>query len=288
MPDTVKQHLAVFITGASTGIGAACAIHLDQMGCTVFAGVRSETDAATLQERSSPRLKPIIIDVTKPKQITAAVNQVGILLGGSGLDALINNAGVVVAGPLEFLPIEALRRQFEINVIGVAAVTQAFLPLIRKQKGRILNMSSFAGSVSSPFIGPYHASKFALEAMSDALRMELSPWGIHVAIIKPAAIKTPIWSKVRSDGDNMLRDLPPETVEYYGNNLQIMSNRAKKSEEKGASTDVVSKAVYHAITAKNPKTRYTVAVAPWVLPFIRLLPDRLRDRIILRYLGLNR
>jgi NAD(P)-dependent dehydrogenase (short-subunit alcohol dehydrogenase family) len=174
---------AVVVTGASTGIGAACALRLDHLGFQVFAGVRRKEDAQALQAKASPQLMPIFLDVTDLDSITAAMHKVAITVGNSGLIGLVNNAGIAVGAPLEFIPITEFRKQLEVNVTGQLAVTQAFLPLLRLAKGRIVNMGSITGRSATPFLGAYSASKFALEALTDALRLELRPWGIWVAIL---------------------------------------------------------------------------------------------------------
>src|SRR5712691_5002789 len=179
---------AVVITGAASGIGEACALHLDKLGFCVFAGVRREVDGAALQGKASERLTPLLLDVTDAASIRFAVEIVATGVVETGLAGLVNNAGITVAGPLEFLPVSELRRQLEVNVIGQVAVTQAFLPLLRRGQGRIVNMGSLAGRIATPFIGPYHASKFAMEALTDSLRMELRRWGMHVSLIEPGFI----------------------------------------------------------------------------------------------------
>ncbi len=279
---------AVVITGASTGIGAACALDLNQQGYRVFAGVRRLEDAAALRKRASDSLTPILLDVTQPEQIQSAVSIITQAVGDSGLAGLVNNAGIAIGGPLEFLSLEKLRKQFEVNVIGLVAVTQAFLPLIRQGKGRIINMSSFGGSIASPFLAPYHASKFALEAISDSLRMELTPWGIDVVVIKPSAVKTPIWEKALQDGKALTQNLSAQALEYYGDAAGLVSNRLKQSQTNGADVSIVTQAVFRALTAPRPKTRYVVAINRFKYHLLRLLPDRLRDRLILNNIGLNR
>ena len=186
---------AVVITGASTGIGAACALTLDSLGYRVFAGIRNPADGETLQRQAGPRLMPIRLDVTDPASIAGASHTVTAMIGDHGLAGLINNAGIGVAGPIEALPLTDWRRQFEVNLFGLIATTQTFLPLIRKGRGRIINMGSIAGRASMPFMAPYAASKHALVAVTDALRIELQPWGIRVALIEPGAIATPIWER---------------------------------------------------------------------------------------------
>ena len=165
---------AVVITGASTGIGRATALHLDRLGYRVFAGVRQEADAESIRQRSSARLSPVFLDVTAAASIQAAATLVAAEVGETGLAGVVNNAGIGLGGPLEFFPIDELRRQFEINIVGPLAVTQAFLPLIRRGRGRIVLVGSISSRRASPIAGPYNASKFALEALADALRLELS------------------------------------------------------------------------------------------------------------------
>ena len=162
---------AVVITGASTGIGKACALELDRRGFRVFAGVRSESAAQELQAQASARLTPVRIDVTDAASIAAAAETIARSVGDAGLAGLVNNAGIAVSGPLEIVPIDALRRQLEVNVIGPVAVTRSLLPLLRKARGRVVNMSSISGGVAAPYLGPYSASKFAMEAITDTLRL---------------------------------------------------------------------------------------------------------------------
>lgn len=183
---------AVVITGASTGIGKGCALALDKLGARVFAGVRKEADGAALQAEASERLTPVMLDVTDGDQIQAAVRLVQEGMGDAGVAGLINNAGIGVGGPLEFIDLDDLRWQMEVNVIGPMAMIRAFMPLIRQGKGRIVNISSIAGRSATPFMGPYSASKHALEALSDPLRVELRLWNIHVSLIEPGAVQTPI------------------------------------------------------------------------------------------------
>jgi NAD(P)-dependent dehydrogenase (short-subunit alcohol dehydrogenase family) len=166
---------AVVITGASTGIGEACALHLDKLGYRVFAGIRKATDGESLRRRASARLVPLRLDISDETEVGLAARNVVEALGDGGLAGLVNNAGIVVGGMLEFLPLDALRRQLEVNVVSQIAVTQAFLPSLRKARGRMVNIGSVSGLISSPFSGAYAASKFALEALTDSLRMELRP-----------------------------------------------------------------------------------------------------------------
>lgn len=276
----------VVITGASTGIGRECALYLAAQGWRVFGGVRRQADASALQRDSGGGIQPLMLDVTNAQTIAVAAYQVRRQLNGAGLHGLVNNAGIAVGGPLEFLPIEQLRRQLEVNVVGQIAVTQAFLPLLRAGKGRVVNISSVSGLLATPFVGPYSASKFALEALSDALRGELSPWGIRVITIQPGAIATPIWGKSLKAADKIAAELPPEAIRLYGNVLPSLLDTVKKTGERGTPPAKVSQAVTHALTAPRPKTRYLVgADARLGALLARWVPDRLRDWLILKYGG---
>lgn len=272
---------AVVVTGASTGIGEACALRLERAGWRVFAGVRRDVDAQRLRQHASQRLTPIMLDVTDQAQIEAAAATVGDAVGDAGLSGLVNNAGIAVPGPLEFLPIDELRRQLEVNVTGQVAVTQAFLPLLRKARGRIVNIGSISGKLATPLMGPYCASKFAVEALTDSLRQELRPWGIEVAIVEPGNIDTPIWQKGQAYGDELEKRLPREAMALYGPAVSALREAARKMEEAGIPPDRVARAVEHALTSRRPRTRYVVAFDATVQRLLAALaPDRLRDRLI--------
>ena len=274
---------AVVVTGASTGIGAACARRLDGLGFRVFAGVRRPEDGAALARQMSPRLTPIIIDVTDEASIAAAVETVSAAVGDAGLAGLVNNAGIAIAAPLEFAPLAEVRRQLEVNTIGLLAVTQAFLPLLRAGHGRILNVGSVSGLVASPFTGPYSASKFALEALTDTLRMELRPWSLHVSIVAPGVVATPIWAKSVAAADRLLQALPREAHELYGAAMDAVRASAMQTAQSGAgiAPEAVARAVVHALTARRPKTRYLVGLDARAGALAAFIPARLRDRLIL-------
>ena len=279
---------AVVITGASTGIGEACALHLDKLGYRVFAGIRKAADGESLARRASDRLVPLRLDISDEMEIAQAARSVIEALDSSGLVGLVNNAGIVVGGMLEFLPLDALRRQFEVNVIGQIAVTQAFLPSLRKARGRIVNISSLGGLISSPFTGAYSASKFALEALTDALRMELRPWKIHVALVEPGYIQTPIVSKSLAAADTLSAQLSTEALELYGPRLQAVREATEREAAHAAPTEVVVRAVVHALTSRRPRTRYAVGPhSGFQLRLGRALPDRWRDALLVRHLGLK-
>jgi NAD(P)-dependent dehydrogenase (short-subunit alcohol dehydrogenase family) len=270
---------SVLITGASSGIGEACALHLAGLGWQVFAGVRKTSDGEALQAKSG-RVIPVVVDVTNEASIARIAKEVEAIT--PGLAGLVNNAGIAVAGPLEFLPLDEIRRQIEVNVIGQIAVVQAFMPLLRAAKGRIVNMSSISGKVAAPLFAPYAASKFALEAISDSLRRELAPWGLEVCIIEPGNINTPIWDKGVTWGQDMMAKLPPKAQELYRPNLERLITYISGNLGKGAAPLEVANAVEHALSAPRPKTRYVVGSdARLGILLSRILPDRWVDGFIL-------
>ncbi|MEO8289267.1 MAG: SDR family oxidoreductase [Chloroflexota bacterium] len=273
---------AILVTGASTGIGEACVLRLADMGFRVFAGVRRLDDGMKFETLPSRHITPVRIDVTDTESIKAAAAIVQNEVGENGLVGLVNNAGIAVAGPLEYLPVEELRAQFEVNVMGQVAVTQAFLPLIRKGHGRIVNIGSISGRIAIPLMGPYCASKFALEAITSALRMELQPWGIHVAIIEPSAIATPIWKKALGAAEAIATSYPSEALERYGPVVAAQRKRTAEADRKGLPRGRVVRDVVHALTSPRPKTRYVIGLTSQVGEIARILPDRLRERLILR------
>ncbi len=272
---------SVLITGASTGIGRACALHMDRLGWQVFAGVRKDADMTSLRAEGSSRFWPVKLDVTDDASIQETLYILTQALGDSGLSGLVNNAGIPYGGPVEFLSLEQVRHLFEVNFFGVIAVTQAFMPLLRKARGRIVNMSSIGGLVSSPFVSPYSCSKFALEALSDSLRMELRPWHMQVSVIEPGAIDTPIWSK----GGTVLHDLvdtaPQQGLDLYGGAIRGMEPRFQPH---GIPAEAVSRAVAHALTSAHPRTRYLIGFEGALIRFVSRLPDRLRDWLIVSQL----
>jgi NAD(P)-dependent dehydrogenase (short-subunit alcohol dehydrogenase family) len=278
---------AIVITGASTGIGRACALELDRRGFRVFAGVRSDTAAKELQALASARLTPVRIDVTDIASIAAAAKIVEQSVGDAGLAGLVNNAGIVVPGPLEAVPIDALRMQLEVNVIGQVAVTQAFLPLLRKARGRIVNMSSISGGIAAPYLGPYSASKFALEAITDTFRVELRRFGIRVSAVEPGPVATPIWDKSASSADRLSQEIDSKIISLYEADLVPMRRAMAKSVQAAAPVDLVVRAVVHALTAKRPKTRYFLDWSVRVsFKCMKMVPDRLKDWILRKIIGL--
>jgi NAD(P)-dependent dehydrogenase (short-subunit alcohol dehydrogenase family) len=276
----------VVITGASSGIGEACALLLDKLGFCVFAGVRKDIDAQKLQEKASQRLIPIFLDVTDADAIAFAVETVKNTVGDR-IFGLVNNAGIAVPGPLELLPIAEFQQQLQVNVVGQLAVTQAFLGLLRQGRGRIVNMGSVSGRSAAPFLGAYNASKFALEALTDVMRMELRPWEISVSIIEPGAISTPIWEKSFTQADIAKQNLSPSAEKLYGSAMTAVRKQVEIIASNGISSDIVAQAVIHALTAKKPKTRYLIGQDAKMAVILKyLLPDKLYDRVILYSMGL--
>jgi len=279
----------VLITGASSGIGRISAITLAKNDFQVLAGVRKEEDAQKLRDENL-NITPIFIDVTNQDSINEAFNKVSEIIEDNGLYGLVNNAGIAVAGPLEFLPIDRLRHQLEINVIGQVNVTQKMLPLIRKGQGRIINISSIAGFTAFPFNGAYAISKFAVEALSDTLRRELRPWKISVSIVEPGVIKTPIWEKSINLVEDTVAQMPQEAEKYYGVVYRNLLDRTlKRVERSGAAPEEVAKAILHALTVKNPKTRYLVGQdAHFLSKILTKLPDKIVDSFICKRVGLDK
>jgi NAD(P)-dependent dehydrogenase (short-subunit alcohol dehydrogenase family) len=267
----------ILVTGASTGIGRACALRFAELGYRTFAGVRKQADGETLKADSSGKVEALLLDVTRPQSIAGALA----VVGEQPLAGLVNNAGVAILGPVELLPVDAWRRQFEVNVIGLVAVTQAFLPLLRRGRGRIVNVGSIAGRSALPGSGAYDSSKFAVEALTDVLRMELQAFGISVSVIEAGALATPIWEKSLREADDLGRQVTPERYALYGGLMAKVREEATASARHALPVGAVVKAVEHAMTARRPKTRYLVGRDTWFWLLLNLLPDRWRDWLIL-------
>jgi NAD(P)-dependent dehydrogenase (short-subunit alcohol dehydrogenase family) len=276
---------SVVITGASTGIGEACALSLDRRGWQVFAAVRREEDGRRLQARASERLRPVLLDVTDGPGIAAAVREVASAVGPGGVQGLVNNAGIAVGGPLEFISLEQFRWQFEVNVFGLLQVTQLFLPLIRTGHGRIVNIGSIAGRVASPMVGPYCASKHAVEALTDALRLELAPWELHVSVVEPGVVATPIWDKGVREMDAELARMPAQGLERYDLLIRAFRRLLGGASQRGVMPDAVARRVEHALTSRRPRHRYLVGTdARLRLMAQTILPRRWVDALIQRVL----
>lgn len=243
---------SVLITGASTGIGRAAADWLHERGWTVFAGARKDADLAAL-DAVGERMVAVRLDVTKAEHIAQAVERIG-----EGLDGLVNNAGIGMGGPMECVPIDDLRWQFEVNVFAQMAVTQAMLPKLRQNTGRVVNIGSIGGRIVSPMMGPYCASKFALQALNHALRQELAPEGMHVCLVEPGVVNTAIWGKAQNTAQTNRAALSPEADARYAAFLDTAEKRFAEQDGTGVDGTVVAAAIEHALTAPTPKTRYLI------------------------------
>jgi NAD(P)-dependent dehydrogenase (short-subunit alcohol dehydrogenase family) len=275
-----KMSGAVVITGASTGIGRASALHLDRNGYRVFAGVRKEADAKPLSDAASDRLTPLTIDVTEQRSIASAREEVEQELGSDGLVGLVNNAGVGGGGPIETTPLEEYRDVLEVNLIGQIAVTQAFLPLIRRAKGTIVFIASIGGRVASPFLSPYNASKFGIEALGESLRHELKPWDISVVIVEPGSIDTAIWSKGEEAIKERVGQLPDDARRLYGRQLARFGQVLQETASRGTSPERVAKVIHKAIRSDNPRHRYLVGIDAKIGARLKgVLPERTFARL---------
>jgi NAD(P)-dependent dehydrogenase (short-subunit alcohol dehydrogenase family) len=249
---------SVLVTGSSTGIGRATAIHLDRTGWRVFAGVRRREDGRALAQETSDRFEPMILDVTKEREVRRAAAEIEEAVGKSGLDGLVNNAGVFVGGPLEYVPLDDLRYELEVNLVGQVAVTQALLPALRRAKGRILFITSVGGRITTPFGAPYHASKWGLEATAECLRGELAPQGVEVATIEPGSIDTEIWRKGTEYGEEMREHLGEEGERLYGRAVDAFAAAAEAEGRRGIPPQKVAEAIEKALTTPKPRARYLV------------------------------
>lgn len=267
---------SVLVTGASSGIGLAIALCMAKAGWRVYAGVRQDKDAEHLIRVSDESLMPVFLDVTDSSAIDSVRAQIEHETGNAGLTALVNNAGIPLGGPLEFLGMERFRQQLEINVIGAMAVTQAFLPLLRKARGRIVTISSPYCRFSAPFYGPYAATKHAMLALNEALRLELRPWDMPVIWIEASDVNTPIWGKVVKLMDEFETGASQQTKELYGGVLALRSRFAQH----GMPPERVAAVVEHVLQCRRPKPRYLVGWQARGFALLNYLPTALRDRII--------
>ncbi|MET8505366.1 SDR family oxidoreductase [Streptomyces sp. NPDC004787] len=274
---------SVLVTGASSGLGRVCALVLERAGFRVFAGVRKETDGESLaQEAAHGRIVPVRIDVTEEKSITEAAERVAAVVGDDGLWGLVNNAGICVSAPLECVPPAQLRRQLDINVVGQLAVTQAFLPQLRRARGRVVNVTSGLGSVAVPYLGAYASAQFAKEALTDVLRRELRPHGVDVSVIQPGAIMTPIWGKVGETARAAMDGVPGPIAELYRIPFhRFLHANERQARDSSTRPEDFARTVGRALTARRPKSRYRVgADARTVSVLARALPDAALDRYL--------
>ncbi|MEO6990838.1 MAG: SDR family oxidoreductase [Candidatus Baltobacteraceae bacterium] len=278
-----REPRAVLVTGASSGIGAATVAALARRGFVVFAGVRNDADARAAA--LGPRVIPVLLDVTDAAAIAGALDT--IRAHGAALHAVVNNAGIAVAGPLESVSAAELRRQFETNVIGPVAVAQAFLPMLRARRGRLAFVGSISGRIAFPFIAPYSASKFALRAIADAWRVELRPLGVRVALVEPGSVRTPIWAKGRDRAAELFARLPSDAPPHYRRALEAVLAQTEREERSGMSPERVAATIVHAVSAKHPKARYLVGAPARLGSLLALLPPALHDRFVAASLRLE-
>jgi NAD(P)-dependent dehydrogenase (short-subunit alcohol dehydrogenase family) len=287
MNSSVSNARPLVITGASSGIGRAAALYLDRLGFRVFAGFRNPIDAEALVAEASPNLVPVHLDVTQIETIEKARDQIAESLAGEDLFAIVNNAATTVTMPVEFMDLDALRGQLEINTIGVVAVTKTMLPLLSRPGGRVVNVSSGAGRIVSPLIGAYCGSKYALVALTDALRLEVRGQGIRVSIIEPGFIDTPMHEKNERQVAAMLEALPAEGRTRYGAAFDKLAAANTRMAKNAAPPESVAKAIHRALCDARPRTRYPVTpeakLLHWIGPFLN---DRMRDAIFGRMMGL--
>jgi NAD(P)-dependent dehydrogenase (short-subunit alcohol dehydrogenase family) len=281
---TPARSKSVVITGASSGLGKAAALHLTELGYRVFAGVRTESSAAELSSvpPSSGELIPVMLDVTDAVSIAQAGQLVEDRCSDTGLLALVNNAGIAIRAPLECVPPGVIRSQLETNVVGTIAVSQRLLPLLRASGGRIVNVSSGISNVALPYLGAYAAAQWAKEGLSDALRRELLPLGVSVSVIQPGAVFTPIWDKMRRSADEILAAAPAEVVATYrARFIEFMDTSEGLAQASRTTTADYADAVAAALAAKRPKTRYRVGVDSWGSALARrMVSDRMMDALI--------
>ncbi|MFI5957767.1 SDR family NAD(P)-dependent oxidoreductase [Cryptosporangium sp. NPDC051539] len=273
---TTSSEKLIVITGASTGMGAATARELAGRGFQVLAGVRRERDADAIR---ADRLEPVILDITDPTQISALTARVD--ADPRPLTALVNNAGIAVNAPVEALPLDEWRHQFEVNLFGHVAVTQALLPALLRAKGRVVNISSLGGKVAMATYGAYAGSKFALEAVSDSLRRELAPHGVGVVVVEPGGVQTEMAARGATTANHLAARMTHEQNERYGDLMQAIIAHSAAFTEAGVPADRAARIIAKAVTDRRPRTRYTIGRDAAVLTRLsRLLPDRVLDRMV--------
>jgi NAD(P)-dependent dehydrogenase (short-subunit alcohol dehydrogenase family) len=275
---------SVLVTGAARGIGRATALRLAVAGWEVVAGVRRAEDGEALKAEATGRVAPVFLDVTDADQVAALDEALP-----AALDAVVNNAGIVVGGPIEGVPVDDLRRQLEVNVVGQVAVTQAVLPRLRASRGRVVFVSSLSGRVATPMTGAYNASKFALEAVADSLRLELRPWGIRVILVEPAQTDTDMWRKADSTLDEEVAALSPVHRELYAKHIEGFRRTIPRSQRMASPVEGVAATIERALTARRPRARYVVGAGPRVQGILaQLTPTPARDALLRAATGVPR
>lgn len=277
----MKNQKTVLITGTSSGIGLACVHALIQEKYRVFATVRKKQDAESLKAKYGDLIDILLLDITDSTLIESLAQELSSKISDHGLDALINNAGLAIPGTIEMLPIESLRQQIEINLIGQVALTQKLIPLLRQTKGKIINISSLSGRITFPFMGAYCASKYGLEAVSDALRIELKSWEIKVILIQPGRIKTKIFDKAINDLENLKNNASPQMLSLYQDALKGAEHTTTAANGNGIDPEAVAQVITKVLKSNNPKPRYLVGKDAWSLVWAKnILPDRWLDFLV--------
>ena len=272
---TLPQELIV-VTGASSGMGAASAAEFARRGFHVLAGVRRDQDAQAIRD---PRIEPVIIDITNPEHIADLAKRVD--ADGRRLRALVNNAGIAVNAPVEILPIDQWRHQFEVNLFGHVAVTQALMPALIQSKGRVVNITSVGGKVAMATYGAYAGAKFALEAVSDSLRREVAPFGVQVVVVQPGAVTTAMAGRGSETAHRLASNMTPDQSARYSALVQAIVAQADSFTKAGLPAVKAAKVIAEAATARRPRTRYTIGRDAAILVRLsRMLSDRMLDRIL--------
>lgn len=281
---TAGEIRAVLVTGAGGGVGRATTRALAGRGFRVYAAVR-ERDTGDGELSQHPEVRTLRLDITDPDSVGEALAQV-LADGCTGLHGIVNNAGIIVQGPLELVSARDLRHQFDVNVFGTVAVTQAFLPLLRAGRGRLVNVTAATARVAGPFFGPISASKAALQSLSDAQRLELAHWGLPVVVIEPGLMDTAIFAKSAAATARATAALTPAEQALYEAQVHAVETALAKS--KPSSPAIVADAVVKALTARKPKPRYTVGPDTRLVGLLARLPLRTRDRLVAGVTGLNK
>lgn len=266
----------VIVTGASTGIGAAAARELARRGFHVLAGVRRDQDAAAIR---GPGIEPLILDITEPDHIEALVTRVNGDPQRRAVRALVNNAAVQANVPIEAFAIDEWRRMFEVNLFGQIAVIQALLPALMRNRGRVVNISSVGGKVAMATYGPYAATKFALEAVSDSLRREVAAFGVSVVVIEPGAVRTEMLGRAIATAGELVSAMTPEQSRRYGDLVHAVNAQAVASTKSGLPAEAAAKVIGKAVTTRKPRTRYPVGREAAMIRWLPFLPDRMLDRV---------
>jgi len=280
---------AIFVTGASTGIGRATALELDKLGYPVFASVRQKKDADDLQKAASGKLTPVLMDVMDEDSIARARDEIASALGGKGLWGLVNNAGISFRAPLEYTPMADFRRLYDANVFGLLAVTQAFLPLIRQSRGRIVNVSSLTSLWVTPFHGIYSSAKMAVNGISEALRMELLPHGVKVILMIYGGVQTALWDRVEKATADLACGYPPDFQQLYAARQRRAFEYFASAGRSGLQAWQAAQPIVHALTSPHPKRIYLAGPgAKPVSILTKLLPGPLKERFIMKSMGLDK